>query len=199
MTIDEVLIDMPGKIVVGIDEVGRGPWAGPLVVGAVILQAPIEGLRDSKLLRKTVRTALAHQVMSEAVGWSTGWVSAEEIDTLGLTAATTLAIERALAAIDTYDYIIIDGSINYLPASPKAFNLIKADMAIPAVSAASIVAKHARDEYMVEQASTYPNHGFERHVGYGTAVHRRALIEHGITPLHRRSFKPVQLLLDGAV
>lgn len=199
MTIQHVLTDIHGKIVIGIDEVGRGPWAGPLVVGAVVLHEAIEGLNDSKALSKITRYKLAQQIMSSTSAWATGWVSPAEIDEIGLTAATTLAIERAIVDIPVYDYIIIDGSINYLPTNPKAHCLIKADVLIPAVSAASIIAKHARDEYMIEQARLYPNYGFERHVGYGTATHRKAIIDHGLTPLHRRSFKPIQNLLKGEV
>ncbi len=115
---------------------------------------------------------------------------------LGLTAATTLAIERALEGTPKYDYVIIDGSINFLPNNRRAMAIIKADNKIPAVSAASIFAKVSRDKYMAEQALLYPDYGFEMHVGYGTARHKNALIKNGVTPLHRLSFRPVQQFLN---
>jgi ribonuclease HII len=183
-------------IVMGIDEVGRGCWAGPLVVGAVILSEPLEGLTDSKLLNSTKREVLAALIHEQAL-CGIGWVSPSEIDELGLTAATTLAMERAIADMpDEYDEIIIDGSVQYLPAHPKAKTLIKADLTVPAVSAASIIAKVARDEYMREAAARYPQYGFERHVGYGTALHSTRLKAHGVSDLHRRSFKPVRVLVQ---
>ncbi len=183
-------------IVVGIDEVGRGCWAGPLVVGAVILAEPIAGLTDSKLLTKGRRERLAAVIRQQAV-WALGWVAPAEIDAQGLTAATTLAIYRALEQIpDDFDEIIIDGSVPYLPDHAKARTLVKADLTVPAVSAASIIAKVARDDYMRAAAPRYPGYGFDRHVGYGTAFHLESLRTHGVTDLHRRSFKPVQALVQ---
>ncbi len=185
-------------ITVGIDEVGRGAWAGPLVVGAVILnpEQPIGGLMDSKLLLKNTRELLAGLINHQATAVGLGFVAPNEVDSLGLTAATTLACQRALEQISAaYDEIIIDGSINYLPNEPKARAVIKADNSIPAVSAASIVAKVARDQYMCELAQAHPLFGFDRHVGYGTLAHRQALKLHGITILHRKSFRPIQTLL----
>lgn len=184
------------RLIVGIDEVGRGSWAGPLVVGAVILQSEIVGLADSKILTKAQRGELALLIHKNAVAASTGWVEAAEVDALGLTAATELAITRAVKSIYYYDEIIIDGSINFLPHNAKARALVKADASVPAVSAASIIAKVARDDYMAEQDLIFPDYGFGSHVGYGTARHRQALIDHGITSLHRLSYKPVKLILD---
>lgn len=184
--------------VVGIDEVGRGAWAGPLVVGAVILnsEVPIDGLLDSKLLSKATRIFLAEIIRRQAAAFGLGFVTVEEVDDLGLTAATTLACIRALEQIDIpYNEVIIDGSINYLPQEPRARAIIKADMSVPAVSAASIVAKVARDEYMTLLAKDHPNFGFDMHVGYGTAAHKLALAKYGITSLHRTSFKPIRALL----
>ncbi len=185
------------KLIIGIDEVGRGCWAGPLVVGAVILEKPILGLVDSKTITRSKRTLLAQQIKVESLAHSTGWVTASEVDTLGLTAATTLAIKRAIDAMTDYDQIIIDGSFNYLPNNPKARALIKADGSVPCVSAASILAKVARDDYMIEQTTNYPMYGFDKHVGYGTAQHRAAIIDYGVTPLHRISYKPIQLIMNG--
>lgn len=183
-------------IIVGMDEVGRGAWAGPLVVGAVVLDQNlpiIDGLADSKLLRKAVREALSRVICKQATAVGLGFVEPAEVDDLGLTAATTLACQRALAQINVvYDQIIIDGAINYLPDEPCARALIKADASVPTVSAASIVAKVARDDYMAKLANDHPLYGFEKHVGYGTSLHLGALLKYGVTPLHRLSFKPVK-------
>ena len=195
MTKQQILNSLAGKIVVGIDEVGRGSWAGPLVVGAVILNEYIEGLADSKIMAKAHRSEIAAFIRNRSLACSTGWVSPSEVDKLGLTKATSLAILRAIETIKVYDHLVIDGSINYLVGNPKSLNLVKADSLVPAVSAASILAKVARDEYMTEQALVYPNYGFESHVGYGTVKHKKALVDYGITPLHRKSYKPVKLLM----
>lgn len=176
--------------IVGIDEVGRGCWAGPLVVGAVILDKAIDGLNDSKKLSARSRIQLNNQILDNA-HTGLGWVWPEEIDQLGLTKSTTLGIKRALVEIRDYDHIIIDGSFNYLPDHGNVSTLVSADSLIPAVSAASILAKVARDKYMHNQALLYPNYGFERHVGYGTKFHIDALSQFGITRLHRKSYKPL--------
>lgn len=178
--------------VIGIDEVGRGAWAGPLVVGAVLLQTDIPGLKDSKLLTKKQRAELDKLIRVEAECVGLGWVSPGEVDDLGLTEATTLACKRALEGIDTTGLtIVIDGKINYLSGDNnlQAECLVKADSLVPAVSAASIVAKVARDEYMEQMALEYPEYGFEKHVGYGTQMHQQAVDDHGLTPLHRWTYK----------
>lgn len=197
MDSQKVLLQIRGKLIVGVDEVGRGCWAGPLVAGAVILQKPIRDLTDSKAIKAPKRKKLALLIQEQALACRTGWVSPEEIDALGLTAATSLAITRAIQGIEIYDHIVIDGSLNFLKDNDKALTLVKADALVPAVSAASILAKVARDEFMIEQAATYPLYGFDRHVGYGTSDHKQAIIEHGVTPIHRKSFKPIQEVLDG--
>jgi ribonuclease HII len=184
-------------MIVGIDEVGRGCWAGPVVAGAVALATPIFGLKDSKKLSKRQREALTILINQQAAAVGIGWVSALEVDTIGLTAAVRLAMARALDQIDTaYDEIIIDGSFNFLADNPKATTLVKADDLIPAVSAASIVAKVARDNYMTELGAQLPQYGFESHVGYGTAQHLAALRVHGVTEHHRKSYKPIAALLQ---
>ncbi|MEO8105073.1 MAG: ribonuclease HII [Candidatus Saccharibacteria bacterium] len=191
-------------IVVGIDEVGRGCWAGPLVAGAVILGQPIKGLRDSKKLSRSRREELAVQIEFEAVAIGLGWVDPATIDSIGLTAAVGLAMERAVAQIRVdYDEIIIDGSYNFLAhrqsaKGPKITTLVRADDLIPAVSAASIMAKVARDNYMYQAALQYPGYGFERHVGYGTALHSAQLKLQGVTPEHRLSYKPIITIVAGA-
>ncbi|MGI9028353.1 MAG: ribonuclease HII [Candidatus Saccharimonadales bacterium] len=198
MNNQQFLQHLRGKLIIGVDEVGRGSWAGPLVVGAVMLDigAPIAGLGDSKLIPKQRREQLASQITALSSAAVTGWVWPAEIDELGLTASTTLAIERAIEKINNYDHIVIDGSINYLPDNARALTCVKADSLVPAVSAASILAKVARDNYMADQAKQYPQYGFELHVGYGTARHKRALVSYGVTDLHRRSFGPVRQLLS---
>lgn len=184
-------------VVVGIDEVGRGCWAGPLVTGAVIFDRPIRGLRDSKKLTKLQREKLAERIHLKALACGLGWVTSAEIDELGLTEATSLAMRRALELIKIdFDEIIIDGIVNFLSDNPKARAVPKADDTIPVVSAASIIAKVARDAYMTEAALQHPHYGFDSHVGYGTALHQEKLRLHGVCELHRRSFKPVQALLQ---
>lgn len=183
-------------VILGVDEVGRGSWAGPLVVGAVILQKPIVGLKDSKKLSKIQRIRLAELIKIKAVTYSLGWVTAVEIDTIGLTKAVKLAIERAISLINSpYDVLLIDGNYNYLPKNQKSKTLIKADSKVPAVSAASIIAKVARDDYMMAMSLKYPNYGFERHVGYGTTQHLSSIKQLGICNIHRQSVKSVRSLL----
>lgn len=184
-------------ITVGIDEVGRGCWAGPVVAGAVILGEPIAGLKDSKKLSKKQRQKLEAQIQVEAKSIGLGWVSAEEVDQIGLTEAVRLAMNRALKQISpSYDQIIIDGDYNYMPDNPKSEAIIKADDTVPSVSAASIVAKVARDNYMSELNGEYTDYGFEKHVGYGTALHLEKLKLHGVTDQHRKSFKPIAALIQ---
>lgn len=181
------------QAIIGIDEAGRGAWAGPLVVGAVILgDYNFPELNDSKQLTKQIRQQLAKIIHTHAISATLGWVNASEIDQIGLTAATTLAIERALEGVDYQGcQMIIDGHINYFPAYKASSCLIKADSLVAEVSAASIIAKVARDEFMSRLADSYPDYGFDRHVGYGTLSHRQALDLLGLTDLHRLSFKPI--------
>jgi ribonuclease HII len=181
---------------VGIDEVGRGCLAGPLVIGAVILSRPIEGLKDSKLLSKNKREELNLIIYNEARAASLGWVWPHEIDSLGLTKATTLAINRALALIKVdYSTVLIDGGFNYLKDNPKAITMIKADNLVPEVSAASIIAKVARDNYMDNISEYFPQYSFTKHVGYGTSLHIDAITKFGPCVLHRLSFKPLTSLV----
>lgn len=184
-------------VIVGVDEVGRGCWAGPLVAGAVILYNPIAGLKDSKKLSKKQRKNLAAEIQLQAAAIGLGWVQPAEIDEIGLTAAVKLAMERALEQIDqNYEELIIDGNFNFFPDNPKAKAVIKADDSVPSVSAASIVAKVARDKYMYDLAGDYLNYQFAKHVGYGTALHLELLKKFGVSDLHRRSFKPVRALVQ---
>ena len=183
-------------MILGIDEVGRGPWAGPLVVGAVVLgNAQIDGLTDSKKLTKKKRDALDILIREQASGYGLGWVEAKEIDEIGLGPALRLATIRAVEQVKApYHEIIIDGTINFLSETSKGTfvtTLAKADLLIQSVSAASIIAKVARDNFMALQDAIYPGYGFTSHVGYGTAAHRSAIHTLGVTPLHRLSFAPL--------
>ena len=195
-------------MILGIDEVGRGPWAGPLVVGAVILGgAEIDGLDDSKKLTKKRRQALDALIRQQAAAWALGWVSAQELDEAGMSEALRLATRRAVEQIQAqcrqqnlaFSEIIIDGKVNFLrgTALEKFVAAIpKADGLIPSVSAASIVAKVARDQFMAEQAAVYPGYGFASNAGYGVAKHRAAIERLGVTPLHRLSFAPLAKYAD---
>ena len=195
-------------MILGIDEVGRGPWAGPLVVGAVILGgAEIEGLDDSKKLTKKRREALDEVIREQAAAWALGWVSAWELDEVGMSQALRLATRRAVKQIQSrckennlaFDEIIIDGTVNFLADTALeryVTVMAKADGLIPSVSAASIIAKVARDQFMTEQDVVYPGYGFALNAGYGVAKHRAAIERLGVTPLHRLSFAPLVKYAD---
>ena len=190
-------------MILGIDEVGRGPWAGPLVVGAVILGgAEIDGLDDSKKLTKKRRQALDAVIRQQAAAWALGWVSAQELDAIGMSEALRLATRRAVEQIQAqcrqqnlaFSEVIIDGKVNFLRGTALekfAMTMPKADGLIPSVSAASIIAKVARDQFMAEQDAVYPGYGFASNAGYGVAKHRAAIERLGVTPLHRLSFAPL--------
>lgn len=183
-------------MILGIDEVGRGPWAGPLVVGAVVLGGePIAGLTDSKKLTKRRREEIAPIIYERAHAAALGWVTAAELDEIGMSQALKLATKRAVEQITVpYHQIIIDGTINFLADTTKGAyvtTMPKADLLIPSVSAASVIAKVARDNYMAEQDAVYPGYGFSGHAGYGVAKHRAAIERLGVCPLHRLSFAPL--------
>jgi ribonuclease HII len=183
-------------MILGIDEAGRGPWAGPLVVGAVILGgAVIDGLTDSKKLTKNKREVLYGEIVEKALAYASGWVSAAELDEAGMSEALRLATRRAVEQIKApYSEIIIDGTINFLKDTGKGKyvqTMPKADLLVPSVSAASIIAKVERDRYMTALDETYPGYGFKSHAGYGVAAHREAIDRQGVTPEHRLSFAPL--------
>ena len=177
-------------LICGIDEVGRGCLAGPLVAGAVVLPSNWRSqLRDSKLLSKSARKRLSDKIISNSLGYGLGWVNNMEIDELGLTQSVTLAYERALEAMELdVSLIVIDGNYDYLSEYRIAQTLVKADQKVACVAAASIIAKVTRDEYMRNLCEQYPEYCFESNVGYATKTHREAIRQSGLTGLHRKSF-----------
>ena len=185
-------------LICGVDEVGRGPWAGPVMAGAVILDpcAPIDGLADSKKLSESRRLDLSKEIQAKAAAWAIAAASAEEIDRLNIREATFLAMRRAISDLPLKpDLILIDGNAlpSNLPAPARA--IIKGDQTEACISAAAIIAKVARDQLMAEFESQYPGYGFGRHKGYGTKLHSAALTTHGPCDIHRRSFAPVRASL----
>jgi len=184
----------------GVDEAGRGPWAGPVTAAAVILDpaCPIAGLTDSKKLSEAARDRLAPLIRDRALAWAIAEASPEEIDRLNIREATFLAMSRAIAGLARAPaHILIDGNAlpKDLPAPATA--IIKGDLTEPAISAASILAKTHRDAQMKAYCAQHPGYGFSQHKGYGTAAHAEALARFGPCALHRRSFAPVRVLLEG--
>jgi ribonuclease HII len=183
-----------GLLVAGVDEVGRGPLAGPVVTAAVILDPdhPVDGLMDSKKLSEKRREELAILIKERSLAWSIGRAEVEEIDEINILQATMLAMQRAVAGLSPApEHALIDGN-----RCPKlictAEAIIKGDGLVPAISAASIIAKVSRDNEMVELDAIYPGYGLAGHKGYPTKAHRDALMQLGVTPIHRRSFGPVR-------
>ncbi len=184
--------------VIGIDEVGRGCWAGPLLVVASRARGSLpSGLADSKVLSKAKRVLLIDSIV-DSCDIGEGWVSPEEIDSLGLAGAMKIAVSRALKELkaESTEAIMMDGLVNYCPSEfINVQTVAKADQKYPIVSASSIYAKVTRDNYMAQESIKYPNYGFESHVGYGTKAHNEALKTYGVCDLHRKSFKPVKAYL----
>ena len=187
-------------VVCGVDEAGRGPLAGPVFAAAVILhpERPIDGLRDSKKLSAERRDELAPLIKQHALAWAIAECSHEEIDNINILQATMLAMRRAVEALSTVPTIaLIDG--NRSPVMMvRCFPIIEGDDKVHAISAASILAKTARDAALVSLHALYPEYGFDQHKGYGTAMHLERLREHGACPVHRRSFAPVRAVLPVA-
>ncbi len=183
--------------VAGVDEVGRGPLAGPVVTAAVILdpEQPISGLADSKALSEKKREALFDEIRKKAKVWAIGRAEVEEIDKLNILQATMLAMQRAVAGLTLQPgHVLVDGNrCPELPCTAEA--IIKGDGKVPAISAASIIAKVTRDREMVLLDARYPGYGLAGHKGYPTKAHMTALQNLGATPIHRRSFAPVRRVL----
>jgi ribonuclease HII len=193
--------DFPTDLVAGVDEAGRGPLAGPVVAAAVILhpERPIDGLCDSKKLAVSRREVLETAIKSCAVCWSVAWADRAEIDALNILAATMLAMRRAILGLAVAPRgVYVDGNrlpdLRFRDGSIDGLAVVGGDDRIESISAASIIAKTARDRLMVAMHARYPHYEFARHKGYGTQLHRARLREHGPCPEHRRSFRPVRAL-----
>ncbi len=184
-------------LIAGVDEVGRGPLAGPVVAAAVILdpENPIDGLTDSKKLSEKKRDYLFDIIKSQSLAWALGRAEVEEIDKINILQASFLAMQRAVTALQIApSEVLVDG--NKAPDfGVPAQAIVKGDLTEPAISAASILAKVARDREMIEFDRRYPGYGFAKHKGYPTVQHREALKKLGLTPIHRTSYAPVQQLL----
>lgn len=181
-------------LIIGVDEAGRGPLAGPVVAAAVILDPlnPIEGIHDSKLLSEKKREALYPIIQEKALAYGIGIASVEEIDTLNILQATFLAMQRAVSALTIKgDIVWVDGRDTPDFGLPTVA-IIGGDALHPEIGAASILAKVTRDEIMVKYGKQFPNYRFEQHKGYGTQVHMDALSKYGVLNIHRKSFAPVR-------
>lgn len=188
---------LPEGLVCGVDEAGRGPLAGPVVAAAVILDPakPIAGLNDSKKLSAKRREALAIEIRAKALAWAVAEASIEEIDQINILQASLLAMQRAVESLNiSPTHALIDGNCcPILPCSAEA--IIGGDGKVASIAAASILAKTVRDAGMMLLHAAYPMYGFDRHMGYPTALHLAALQEHGVSQVHRRSYAPVARLI----
>ena len=188
----------PEGLVCGVDEAGRGPLAGPVVAAAVILDPtkPIDGINDSKKLSAKRRAALAVLIRTNALAWAVAEASVEEIDQINILQASLLAMQRAVAALKIApSQALIDGNRCPKLACP-AQAIIGGDGLVASIAAASILAKTVRDAGMLQLHTAYPSYGFDRHMGYPTAQHLSALLQYGVSPVHRQSFGPVRRLLQ---
>nr|WP_217272916.1 ribonuclease HII [Vibrio coralliilyticus] len=185
------------RLIAGVDEVGRGPLVGDVVTAAVILDPnnPIEGLNDSKKLTEKKRLALLPEIKEKALAWSVGRCSPEEIDQLNILQATMVAMQRAIEGLEVApDFALIDG--NRVPQlNMDAQAVVKGDMRVAEISAASIIAKVVRDQEMEELDKLHPQFGFAKHKGYPTKAHFEAIEQYGVIDQHRKSFKPVKKAL----
>ena len=182
--------DSTVRIICGIDEAGRGPLAGPVTAGAVVLPQgfPVGELGDSKSLSPATRSDLAQVIMEDATGWHLGWAWPKEIDRLNIHHATLLAMKRAFGGLKTpVDLVLVDG--RFVPALPiECRAIVKGDTLIPEIMAASIIAKWSRDRWMERYSWIEPRYGFDQHKGYPTRQHRAICSDIGLSPIHRRSF-----------
>jgi len=182
------------SVVCGVDEAGRGPLAGPVFAAAVILgdPPPVEGLADSKKLTARRRDRLAEAIREHAVCWAVASASVQEIDRINILQASLLAMRRAVMALRLQPASILVDGLHVPAVAMPARAIVRGDALVPAISAASILAKTARDAQMLQLHAAYPDYGFDRHKGYGTALHMAALRRLGPTPEHRQSFSPVR-------
>lgn len=180
--------------IIGVDEAGRGPLAGPVVAAAVILHSPFEGLTDSKKLSEKKRKLLSDRIKEQALYYHLGMASVEEIDLLNIHQATLLAMQRAIEPIAHLAQLALVDGIFAPNVKITTQTMIQGDLLHPTISAASILAKVTRDEMMIEYEEKYPEYGFAKHKGYGTAKHLEALQTHGACEIHRQSFSPIQRL-----
>ena len=188
--------------IAGVDEVGRGPLVGDVVTAAVILdpENPIEGLMDSKKLSEKKRQILSKEIKEKALAWSIARATPEEIDTLNILHATMLAMQRAVQGLNIEpDYVLVDGnrspSFHHENGQITSQSVVKGDARVAEISAASIIAKVARDDEMIELDKLYPLYGFAKHKGYPTKVHLEKIIEFGVLDCYRKSFKPVAAVI----
>jgi len=185
------------NLVCGVDEAGRGPLAGPVFAAAVILDAayPVKGIADSKKLAAGRRESLAVEIQAKAVAWAVASASVEEIDAINILQASLLAMRRAVEALKTVPTEVLVDGLHCPRLEVPTRAVVDGDAKIKAISAASILAKVARDEVMLALHQVHPQYGFDRHKGYPTADHLKALRAHGACSVHRRSFGPVRLVL----
>lgn len=183
--------------VAGVDEAGRGAWAGPLVAGAVMLNKnfPAKMINDSKLLTKQRREKMFVHITKHALSWAVAVVPAEEIDKIGLQEANRVAMERAVANLHIRPHAVLTDALPIRVGRMKHKAIIKGDQKVLSIAAASIVAKVVRDTLMESAHKRWPHYSFKMNKGYGTARHQAALKQHGVSPLHRRSFEPVRNVL----
>lgn len=196
---EEGLVFAPGALVAGVDEAGRGPLAGPVVAAAVILDParPVTGLADSKALSPARRELLYAEIQARALAYAIAEASVEEIDGMNILRASLLAMQRAVKALQRQaDVVLVDGNVCPALAIPTRA-VVGGDAGVPAISAASILAKVTRDRQMLTLHAAYPEWDFDVHKGYPTARHLAALARHGVSPVHRRSFSPVARALAG--
>lgn len=199
LALETLLAQSSGGLVCGVDEAGRGPWAGPVSAGAVILNPddlPV-GIDDSKALTEKRRDALEPEIKARALAWGVGFASAREIEELNILGATGLAMCRAIAAMSIQPVAaLVDGNYRFKLPCPIQ-TVVGGDGLSLSIAAASILAKTARDRVMVEMDALYPAYGFARHKGYNAPIHMEALQAHGPCPEHRRTWGPVKALLEG--
>jgi len=184
------------KLIAGLDEAGRGAWAGPLVAAVVILdpKKKIRGIRDSKKLRSPDRKLVYNTIIAQATAWAVGVVSPKEIDTLGLQPANALAFQRATDNLElTPEHLLVDGNFFKHPTIPTT-TVIDGDHKVRSIAAASIVAKVTRDELMDRLDERYPAYGFKHHKGYGTEHHHHMLMKYGVCDIHRKTFEPISFI-----